>query len=326
MTGEVKSGLVGDAATAAYASVVAIRGALPLDQQPDFDRALCEQLASAGIAIGVVAVPELVELVRVRPGTVRKPLDKPAEKYKLTAESLYSQLDTSHQAYQTVTGVLNSGHSRELEVPTISLDAMRGMFEEWLTADRLSYVNNAQRSDPELRFAVNATPNITISADEYAMLQQAFNAGVPSPRGMSSWARRIVDRCTTEELSGTHPENGELVHFSLVPNRFTRGLFGTVHTRDTAMTHLKRAKGGLPGLHFTSPLEAATYLYTLRAGGDTFTEGNVDGRTYNRHFHLPIKGVTDEHNVLSSCVDKNGQFCVFVESNFDDRHERALVG
>ncbi len=272
-----------------------------------------QEIAEAAKARGLV-LPAFAGAVAVESTTDVK--TSPTD----TKEALVAQLDAAFRGYQNIAKQLNADREPEEQLHPADLESVAEEFTIWLTQDKLDYVRQAMEADPELRFTVIASPNITASADELIKLAETF--GKEQPYSTSMWSK-IVKRYSSEELSGTDPANGNQVQFGLVPNKFNPDLYGTVAQQ---RANLVKLQANTPDLRVPSFLEDMTLWQTLRAQGDSLSEGGVFDRTYVRHFDLADKRVDAYDYVLRSYVFGNGQPYVFGSFVHGGYAGRVLVG
>lgn len=287
----------------------------PTEQSDDWLLSAAQEITEAAQARGL-ELPAFAGTVAVEATT--EVSDDPLE----LKEAITGQLGTAFTGYQTIAEQLNgmSMRKKNEQVEVADQETVAKEFEAWYTEDKQAYVAEAMVADPELRFTLIATPNETATADEAIKLAETFGEG--QPYSTDVWSK-IVKRYTPEQLSGTNPTNGNKVQFGLVPNKFNPDLYGTVPQQRAA---LARLQSDMPSLRVPSFLDDVTLWQTLRAQGDTLTEGAVFDRTYIRHFDLPNQRFDGDDYVLSSFVGYDGGPDV-CESGVRYGHGgRALVG
>ena len=285
----------------------------PTEQSDGWLIGAAQEIAEAAEARGL-ELPAFAGTVAVE-ATTEVSVDPPEVK-----EAITGRLDTAFTGYQTIAEQLNGLRKKKEQVEVADQETVAREFEAWFTEDKLAYVAEAMEADPELRFILIGTPDVTATADEAIKLAETFGKG--QPYSTSVWSE-IVKRYTPEQLSGTNPANGNQVQFGLVPNKFNPDLYGTVTQQGAALAKLQ---ADMPDLRVPSFLEDMTFWQTLRAQGDSLKEGAVFDRTYIRHFDLPEQRIGGDVYVLRSSVYGGGQPNVGASVVPDDYYGRALVG
>ena len=135
-------------------------------------------------------------------------------------------------------------------------------------------------ANPNLIWTLLATPNVTVTADEFLAGTKTFGEGQPYPTEIRS---DIAKGYSPEEISGTDPSNGKAFKFKLVPNRFTREIHGEVPIQKAKLAGLQTE---YPFLDSTSPLEDLTWLNTKRASGQKLVGSSAYDATYMHSFGL----------------------------------------
>ena len=285
----------------------------PAEQPDDWLISAAQEIAEAAEARGS-ELPALASTVAVEATTEvsANPLE--------VKEAITEQLDTAFTGYQTVAEQLNTGREPEEQFDPADQETFAEEFADWFNDEKAKYVAEAMEADPELRFILVATPNVTATHDEAIKLAESFGEGQPYKTHV--WSN-IVKRYTPEQLSGTNPANGNRVQFGLVPDKFNSELYGTVPQQQAA---LARLQADMSDLRVPSLLEDMALWQTLRAQGDTLTEGAVFDRTYIRHFDLPEQCFVGGDCVLNSCVAGDGGPTVRGSNVRFDSSGRALVG
>ncbi len=217
-----------------------------------------------------------------------------------TADSLRDQLASAYSAYRTVTRELNEVRRRTQPVPVATEEAAASELTTWLTDDKLAFAARAQEADPALRFTLVATPNILTDAREIAALAREF--GKTQPHETYVWDE-LYSMYTPEQLSGTDPDSGSCVVFSLIPSRMDERLYGSVQQQREVLTDMRTA---MPALHVPSVLESIVYWQTLRAQHDPLADSAAFDFTYIRHFDLPGQRIGDFRGIPSSCGGGGG--------------------
>jgi hypothetical protein len=237
-----------------------------------------------------------------------------------TREAITLQLPYATKAYWRVGEQLNDSRDSSERLRIANEETLAAELETWLTDEKVAFVASAQEADPELRFTLVATPNTLASNKEITAVAKTF--GKDQPYSTYVWDE-LYARYTPEELSGTNPESGSNVVFSLIPSKVDPELYGTVKEQQTKLAELQKAN---PDLKVPSVLEAVTYWQTLRAGGNRLADSTTFDTTYIRHFDLPTKRVGGWRCLPGSCVGSVGGARLSYSSAGDDYNGRVSVG
>lgn len=221
-----------------------------------------------------------------------------------TKESVAEQLASASVGYRAVVESLNG--RRQKAVPEIASDeVIAAEFDAWMTEDKLSYMAAAQEADPKIRFTLVATPNVKAGFRKLMSAAKAFGKSQSKEILVSSF---LYIGCSAENLSGTDPNNGKSIVFSLIPNEHAPVLDGTVPELVDALTELQVES---PYLKSPSPLEAITYWQTLRAQGDPLMGSGTPDRTSIRHFSHPQMRFKDGWvGVPMTYINEKGSPCL----------------
>jgi len=133
-------------------------------------------------------------------------------------ESLLEQLGIAHVGYKAVLDNLNEGSAKKSKMELASSDELAAEFNEWLTPEAVAYVAAVQEKDPEVTFTVVATPNVSVGSHEITKAAKVFGKDQPYNTNIDN---SFYAEYSSEQLSGTDPDNGNKVQFSLVPSKFT---------------------------------------------------------------------------------------------------------
>jgi hypothetical protein len=212
-----------------------------------------------------------------------------------TAESLTAQLASAGGAYRSVITQINDSRERQEQVPVANQARVATEFATWLANDKLAFIAGAQEADPTLRFTVVAAPNVLASAQEIADVAREF--GEAQPCQTYVWDE-LYGMYTSEQLSGTDPDDDTRVLFSLMPNRLDDRLYGDVDRQREVLADMRAAT---PALHVPSVLESVTYWHTLRNQRDALADSAAFDATYIRHFDLPARHMGNFQGLPSSC-------------------------
>lgn len=243
-----------------------------------------------------------------------------AQEIDLNLEIL-AQLGSACRVYGDTLGALNGDRKRKDKVELATAETVVAEFEDWFTDERATFVKEAMEADPELSFRLTATPNVTASKDEILTLGKQF--GQNQPYGTSTW-EEIYGRYTPEQLSGTNPADGKAVKFRLIPNKLSEDMYGTVTEQRAKLEKMQADKGKFLGVQ--SVLEDVVFWRSLRAEGDSLTEGVVFERTYARHFDLPEQRIDGFVCVPDSYVYDDGQPSLSYSYARLGDHARVSVG
>ncbi len=246
--------------------------------------------------------------------------EAPTREIELNLEIL-AQLGSAYRVYRDTLGALNRDRKRKNKVELAPEETLVAEFENWFTEQRATFVKEAMEADPELGFRLIATPNITADKDEILALGKQF--GENQPYATSIW-EEIYGRYTSEQLSGTNPEDGKAVKFRLIPNKLNEDMYGTVTEQRAKLEKMQADKGEFLGVQ--SVLEDVVFWRSLRAEGDSLTEGAVFERTYARHFDLPELRFGGFDYVPDSFVVDDGQPVLDVSNADFDHRARVSVG
>ena len=213
---------------------------------------------------------------------------------------IYRQFYPAYEGYAEVVESLNAelGNGR---IDLIGENDIAVEFEDWFKPEKLEYLVSAQETDPGMRFTLVATPNVTVNHTDIIKSAKAF--GDEQPLETYTWDE-LLGEYTATQLSGTKPENGKAVIFSLIPNKYDPEMNGTALDQ---MERLAELQVKTPELKVPSVLEAVSYWHTLRAQGDSLDDDSAMGKTYIRHFDLPeyFKGYLP--SIPSSGIVGNGK-------------------
>jgi len=214
--------------------------------------------------------------------------------------SIYRQFYPAHEGYSEVVDALNNG----LENGRIELfdeNEVAVEFEDWFTTEKLEYITSVQEVNPDLRFTLVATPNVSVNHADIIKSAKAF--GDEQPHETYAF-EELLGEYTAAQLSGTHPENGKAVVFSLIPNKFDPGMTGTAVQQ---MEKLAELQIKTTELKVPSVLEAVALWYSLRAQGDSLDNDSAMDKTYIRHFNLPEHFKSYLPSIPASGIVGNGK-------------------
>lgn len=240
--------------------------------------AITAELGERGLAIAET----------VGPIATAKAVEKTAE-ITGVKEQILDQLPVSYHAYVAVAQELNAVAKRKDEIEVTDQETLQAELAAWLTDEKLGWVRSSMEANPNLLFTLVATPNVAADAKQIAHVAKVFGKDQPYSTYVYG---ELYAKYTPQELSGTDPETGKAVQFSLIPSsRITPEIRGTVKQQQAKLAELQAF---MPDLKVPSVLEAVTYWQTLRHQGDPLADDSALHKTYIRHFDLEPKLI--EHN------------------------------
>ena len=213
--------------------------------------------------------------------------DKP-ELVRILPEAIREQVASAYTAYKTVADQLldlRRGLLGEREVAA-SMQELEQLFatkdKEWQTNGVYDYLAEKIIADGA-RFNLVATPNVETTEAQVVALAESFGKNQPYATHVYSELYRR-GRYSGREWSGN--SGNAPIRLSLIPSREDGEISG--HRADDQVRLLHERQESRPELHVRVPslLEAVTFWYSLRAGGDTLDDGSAFNRTYIRHFDL----------------------------------------
>lgn len=235
-------------------------------------------------------------------------------------EAIAEQLGSTFTGYRTTAEQINSGRNDKEQIDLADKATLAKEFEAWFTAERLDYVKSAMEANPGLCFTLTAKPNVLVTPAEIIAAERKF--GEDQPYATDVWSD-ILKLYTPEEVSGTNPESGNSVAFSLIPSKTNPALYGSVqHQKNT----LKALQAENPFLKDSRPLDDLVYANTLRAGGNKLVGNGVLQLTHQRNYGMEIQRIDRFVYVPFSLVASSGERNVgFSYARVDD-DARVLVG
>lgn len=239
--------------------------------------------------------------------TMRGDKDKP-ELARILPESIREQLSSAFAAYKTVTEQLG-GKQRLFRKGETALTPnelerlLAAKDKEWQANGTYDYLVE-QLIENGARFNLVATPNIEASEAQVVALAEAFGKDQPYETYVYDDLYR-KGRYTGKEWSG-NTGDGQ-VRLSLIPSKFDSQISNKSVSEQVRL--LKERQASRPELHARVPslLDAVTYWYSLRAGGDKLDDDNAYYKTYIRHFDLEPKTVDRWAIVPFSFVGRDGR-------------------
>lgn len=221
-------------------------------------------------------------------------------------ETVKGLLGFAYIGAQTTTEQINGSRKKKEQIAIAGQETAEAEFEEWFDADRLAYVKKTMEANPNLTWTLLATPNVTVTADEFLAGTRKFGEGQPYKTKV--WSD-IAKQYTPEEISGTDPSNGKAFKFKLVPNEFSSEVSGKVAIQKANLNELQEE---YPFLEATSPLEDLNWLNAKRAanGGKPLVGSGMADATYMRSYGLKPKRVDGYLSVPGLCVFGDGGLLV----------------
>ncbi len=290
----------------------------PIDPKSQSDEWLIEsahEIAQAARLRGLEIPAYSGELVVKELAEDRETVAQPPIK-----ELLLKRFGLTARGYKSTIDSLNKGREPIEQITKASRERLIAEFEEWFTEDKQQYVTEVRSADPSLEFTLVATPNLLVDGSSLVMAAKEF--GENQPHQTVVW-EELESRFTSEQMSGTDPDNGKVAIFSLIPSKTTYQVDGTVKEQRDKLDRLKREQ---PFLKIPSLLEAITLWQTLRAGGATFVGDGSHERTYISHFDLPIQTVDGWEYTIQSFVDIQGGAVIYTASTNYGHLARIAVG
>jgi len=236
-------------------------------------------------------------------------------------ETITGLLTPAYSGFQTTVEQVNGSRKKKEQIAVADQETVAAEFAEWFGEDKLAYVTKVMEANPKLTWTLLATPNETVTADEYIAGTQTFGEGQPYRTDV--WSD-IAKKYTPEEISGTDPSNGKAVKFKLVPNEFSPEVYGDVATQKAKLAELQAET---PFLEATSPLEDLNWINTKRAasGNKLVGSGTADA-TYMRNYTLEPKRTGRSLYVPYLFVYDGGRLFVGYSYVVNDGDGRVSVG
>ena len=261
-------------------------------------------------AAGVLTVEQAVEL--------QAPTETAPEAVELMKESLLEQLSTAHVGYEATVYSLNFA-KRKNKLKTADSEAVGKEFQAWFSVDQVKAAKVLLEINPDAKFTLVATPNVHATKKEIIKAANVFGKTMPYDTNV---CEGDFDNCSFEQLSGTNPDNGNDVQFSLIPDTVSHDEFcGTVVYQRAKLAELKKAN---PELKAPSVLEVVTFWQTLKAAG-AFSNSYDYRSSCISHFDLPEQRIGGRSHVPISHV-YNGGPSLRNSRGYDESHYRISVG
>ncbi len=244
----------------------------------------------------------------------------PIETNKLVVE----QMGQSFKAYDSIIYLINQSKNNNLIKP-VGIHKFKSEFKKWLGEDKLAYINQSMKTDPNLNFTLVATPNIPLTPRQFKDVAIKFGEkNQPYPTHMYIWDE-LYDQYTPAQISGSK-EDSNKVNFSLIPSKSTENMHGTVSYQREMLDKLQQDK---PFLRAPSLLEVVAYWISLgtQTGTSKDLDPNIFSKTDMLHFDLPEKRVKDHYlAVPRSYIFSDGNPSFDYSSPGFDCNARVVVG
>jgi hypothetical protein len=223
-------------------------------------------------------------------------------------ETISGLLAVAYRGHQATLEQTNGARRKTEQLPIADPETIAAEFEAWFDEPRLAYVTQAMQTQRgQIEWTLFATPNVTVSANEYLAATRAFGKDQPHRTITRS---EIYKHYTPEEISGTDPSNGHRAKFKLVGNQNSPELASYEVGATSLNRRLVELQAKYPFLDGVSPLETLTLLNTQRASGDKLVGEGTEHPTAMRNccFTLEPKQVGKVYKAV----------CVPTSTVFDD--------
>ncbi len=242
--------------------------------------------------------------------------DKP-ELARLLPETIREQVQAAYMAYRTVADKLQGtkrgifARTHEFTASPQELEALVATKDkEWQANGVYDYLVE-QLIENGTRFNLVATPNIEASEAQIVALAEDFGKGQPYPTYVYDDLYR-KGRYTARDWSGN--EGSAPIRLSLIPSRTDSEISNKHVSEQVRLLRARQASRPELRARIPSVLDAVTYWYSLRAGGDTLDDGSAFEKTYIRHFDLEPQRLGGWLSVPYSCVNSHGEPRLFTRT------------
>ena len=142
------------------------------------------------------------------------------EKLLETRDSIVEQLPYATFGYNKIAEFMNAASAKYCLEPTNEA-LLEKELGDWLTIDKLEFINATKEFDSGVTFSLIATPNVGITCDDFQKISQyfAFSHGLVRRSNLADYS--------PSELSGNCFNRKKQINFSLIPNVFTSSIKGT---------------------------------------------------------------------------------------------------
>lgn len=248
----------------------------------------------------------------------------------VTKESLAEQLPFAYKGYATFVEFINDGRKKD-KIELATEETLKAEYDAWIDEKEqdggLAYVRAAMEADPELEATLDATPNVLVTGEEATDAEIKF--GEKQPYKTEVWSDILTRKSrgepqyTSQEISGTDPANGKSVMFSI---RLSKPTPDMGSNRQQNIDRLAELQKVTPSLRFTTPLEAAVHVQTLRAGGDKLVGRGTFEKTITRYPNMKPQRFVDWTCVPRSFVYDDGHRGLGYSSVGDGDDVAVVVG
>ncbi len=216
--------------------------------------------------------------------------DKP-ELARILPESIREQVKTAYLAYRTVADKLQGAKrglfgKREVSASPQELEALFAVKDkEWQANGTYDYLVE-QLIESGARFNLVATPNIEASEAQIVALAEDFGKEQPYQTYVYDDLYR-KGHYSGREWSGN--KGNAPIRISLIPSRVDSEISSKQVSEQVRLLRERQASRPELSARVPSLLDAVTYWYSLRAGGDKLDDSSAFDKTYIRHFDLEPK-------------------------------------
>lgn len=243
---------------------------------------------------------------------------------KLSTERIKQHFDISFAAYNTAYEALGKigVDAKSQLTPEQANKLYVDTLEKWQQNGILAYTAERLISHGELYNPV-MTPNLLLQPVQIQRL--AIEFGDDQPEG-TYVDKDLYNMYSAQELSG-YDQTAGAATLSLIPNKFTAELNGlTADNQQLILERFTQVAQPKLGHHIPSVLTSVMHWYTLRAGGDTLSTGNVWVRTGVRHIDLQAQLLYGSRVLPRSRVRNFGGPLFYDSRAGDGDRARVAVG
>lgn len=240
-----------------------------------------------------------------------------------TTYEIVEQLYRSFEAYESMVDFINQSKNIKDQILPAETYQFNREFSQWLEEDegRLLYIHQAMQADPELSFTLVGTPNVALTHTQQKEVAKKFGNNQRFPTYV--WDG-LHDQYNPKLLCGGI-DDGNAILFSLIPNKLTDDMYGTVEEQQAKLKK-KQSNVETAFLRVPSLLETVAYWNTLRFQGDILEGSDNFEKTYIRHFNLPKQHISNSLCVPRSYIDSDSEpYLTYSVARFGD-HARLAVG
>ena len=200
-----------------------------------------------------------------------------------------------YSVYENIASKINALRP-EKGIKIGSFEEMKSEFVEWLTPDRVRYMQLQRAHNPALEYIFTAVPNTPVSAHEITVLARDFGHRLRGKPGIIE--EDFLKRYSPEQLSGTDKSNGRQFLFSAIPfseesqhRKFDKPDHGEdrIYGRGEQLNQLLGSlQAEYPFMKVPSVLEGIAMWNILEASGVPMYGEDTIHRTETRQINLPI--------------------------------------